>query len=167
MLIQAPEAALSCSFLVLARFYPRLSGGAPTRSRARAPKLFVGAERDSLDKFLHETKQKRPEDKYIRPVASSHEFGWEQKPLVKENPRFGKQPASLTFLLPFSLCLSAGSVHFCLQSYCLCVLVPPPASCSSALSSPLQPCPSRPSDRRPPPAARPQPATDSEGGCTT
>ena len=47
-------------------------------------------ERDSLDKFLHETKQKRPEDKYIRPVASSHEFGWEQKPLVKENPRFAR-----------------------------------------------------------------------------
>ena len=37
---------------------------------------------------MHVAKHKKPEEKYVRPVASSHELGWEQRPLVKENPHF-------------------------------------------------------------------------------
>ena len=75
-------------------------------------------ERDSLDKFMHVTKQKNPEQKYVRPVASSHELGWSQKPLVKENPHFRKHGdlvghcASL-----WSFCASAPLPCVLTQSY--------------------------------------------------
>jgi hypothetical protein len=44
----------------------------------------VGAppERDSLDTFMNKTKKTRPSDKYVKPVASSHEYGWEPLPKV-------------------------------------------------------------------------------------
>ena len=48
------------------------------------------ATRDSLDTFMQKTKKAAPPDKYVRPVASSHEYGWEPLPKVHANPRFGR-----------------------------------------------------------------------------